>query len=76
MKVDFLHRTVYDFLLTPIVKVTLVAPDTNAFNASLTLLKAIVSKIKGFRMPNVKLAHKALQALLEEALCYVLRVEF
>lgn len=32
-EVDFLHRTVRDFLSTPTVRIKLVAPDTPEFNA-------------------------------------------
>ena len=48
-EVDFLHRTVRDFLTTPTVSVKLVALDTPDFDANLTLTKAFVAQIKGLR---------------------------
>lgn len=48
-EVDFLHRTVRDFLTTPTIGVELVASDTAEFNAKMTLARAFVAQIKGLR---------------------------
>ncbi|KAL2370823.1 hypothetical protein RJ035_002289 [Blastomyces gilchristii] len=48
-EVDFLHRTVRDFLHTPTVEVQLVAVDTPEFDANMTLARAYVARIKGLR---------------------------
>lgn len=47
MEVDFLHRTVRDFLSTPTASSKLVAKDTEAFNAHITLIRALVVRLKG-----------------------------
>ncbi|PGH13251.1 hypothetical protein AJ79_03810 [Helicocarpus griseus UAMH5409] len=48
-EVDFLHRTVRDFLRTPTVEVQLVAVDNNEFDANMTLARAYVARIKSLR---------------------------
>ncbi|ODH49869.1 hypothetical protein GX48_03958 [Paracoccidioides brasiliensis] len=48
-EVDFLHRTVRDFLRTPTVEVQLVAVDNAEFDANMTLARAYVARIKGLR---------------------------
>ncbi|KAL2822236.1 hypothetical protein BDW59DRAFT_149607 [Aspergillus cavernicola] len=48
-EIDFLHRTVRDFLMTPTVHMQLVAPDTSHFNANMALAMAYVAQIKGLR---------------------------
>jgi hypothetical protein len=47
--VDFLHRTVRDFLRTPTVHARLVAHDTADFDANLALARALVAHIKGLQ---------------------------
>lgn len=46
---DFLRRTVRHFLSTPRVQVQLIAPDTDGFNANMTLARAYMARIKGLR---------------------------
>jgi hypothetical protein len=48
MEVDFLHRTVRDFLYTPTVYAKYVAVDSKAFNADAILLRALVARVKAF----------------------------
>jgi hypothetical protein len=47
MEIDFLHRTVRDFLNTPAVDFELVAVDSEFFNANITLLRAFIARVKG-----------------------------
>ncbi|OJD26635.1 hypothetical protein ACJ73_01986 [Blastomyces percursus] len=48
-RVDFLHRTVRDFLCTPIVAAQLVAADSPKFDIYMTLARAYLARIKGLR---------------------------
>lgn len=74
-EVDFLHRSVRDFLSTPTVRIKLVALDTPEFNANMTLTKAFMAQIKG--LPNGSHTESNFQALWNlvfDALFHISRV--
>lgn len=72
--VDFLHRTVRDFLSTPTVHFSLVACDTASFDANMTLTRAFVAQIKGLRPASHSEANFwALWSLVFDALYHVSR---
>ena len=74
-EVDYLHRTVRDFLSTPTVHVKLVAPDTPEFNANMTLTRAFVAQIKGLRRDSHGESNfQALWNLVFDTLHYISRV--
>lgn len=59
-EIDFLHRTVHHFLSTPTVQVQLAAPNTDGFNANMTLARAYMARIKGIHYtshPESNLRH-------------------
>ncbi|MCJ1344280.1 hypothetical protein MMC31_002483 [Peltigera leucophlebia] len=74
-EVDFLHRSVRDFLNTPTVRIRLVALDTPEFNANMTLTRAFVAQIKGLnKVSNVESNFQALWNLVLDALYHISRV--
>ena len=74
-EVDFLHRTVRDFLSTPTVRIKLVALDTPEFNANMTLTRAFVAQIKGLRRAShAESNFQALWNLVFDALHHISRV--
>ncbi|KAK2807427.1 hypothetical protein FQN51_003254 [Onygenales sp. PD_10] len=74
-EVDFLHRTVRDFLGTPTVQVQLVAPDTSEFDGNMALARAYVARIKGLRnSPDKESNFWALWSLVFDMMCHIGRV--
>ena len=74
-EVDFMHRTVRDFLGTPTVRIKLVASDTPEFNANMTLARAFVAQIKGLRhAPHAESNFQALWDLVFDTLHHLSRV--
>ena len=74
-EVDFLHRSVRDFLSTPTVRIKLVALDTPEFNANMTLTRAFVAQIKGLqKVSHSESNFQALWNLVFDALYYISRV--
>jgi hypothetical protein len=75
-EVDFLHRTVRDFLATPTVHARLVAPDSSQFDANMTLSGAFVAQIKGLRMASHHESNfQALWELVFDALHHIRHVK-
>ncbi|PGH08986.1 hypothetical protein GX51_01043 [Blastomyces parvus] len=71
-EVDFLHRTVRDFLGTPTVGVRLVALDTSEFDANMTLARAYVARIKSLRRSaHSEGSFQALWALVFDMLYHI-----
>lgn len=71
-EVDFLHRTVRDFLSTPTVRIKLVAPDTPKFNANMTLTRAFVAQVKGLhRASHAESNFQSLWNLVFDALHHI-----
>lgn len=69
MEIDFLHRTVRDFLNTPTVDFELVAVDSEFFNANITLLRAFIARVKGLsRLGNRKASIKRFWSLVGPAI--------
>ena len=74
-EVEFLHRTVRDFLNTPTVSVKLVASDTPEFDANLTLTKAFVAQVKGLHaVSHAESNFQVLWNLVFDVLYHVSRV--
>ncbi|OJJ05862.1 hypothetical protein ASPVEDRAFT_45324 [Aspergillus versicolor CBS 583.65] len=74
-EVDFLHRTVRDFLMTPTVHIQLVAQDTADFDANMALARAYVAQIKGLRRASHSEANfQALWSLVFSMLYHIGRV--
>lgn len=74
-EVDFLHRTVRDFLSTPTVQVQLVIPDTSEFNANMMLARAFVLQMKELRRAShVESNFQALWTLVNDMLYHIRRV--
>lgn len=74
-EVEFLHRSVRDFLNTPTIRIKLVALDTPEFNANMTLTRAFVAQLKGLQISaDTESNFQSFWNLVFDALYHISRV--